>query len=49
MSWWLEIDLGQKVWRGIDRFVLAKNRDIKCWEVFEWKHNWWPLEKCSSP
>jgi hypothetical protein len=22
---------------------------IKCWKVFEWLHNWWPLEQCLAP
>jgi hypothetical protein len=22
---------------------------IKCWEITEWLHNFWPLEWCSAP
>jgi hypothetical protein len=22
---------------------------LKCWEVLEWLHNWWPLDYYSAP
>jgi hypothetical protein len=22
---------------------------LKCWEVLEWLHNWWPFEQYSVP
>jgi hypothetical protein len=45
-------------WNGVDWIDMAQDRDqwralvntgsIKCWEVFEWLHNWRLLKKGSA-
>jgi hypothetical protein len=52
------MDLREIGWDGMDWIDLAQDRDqwralvntvIKCWEVFEWPHNWRLLKKGSAP
>jgi hypothetical protein len=56
----IKVDLREIRWGGMDWLHLAENRDqlrapvnmvssIKCWEVLEWLHNWWPLKEYSAP
>jgi hypothetical protein len=33
---------------GLCEYVNELSGSIKCWEVLEWLHNWWLLEKGSA-
>jgi hypothetical protein len=57
----VKIYLREIGWDGMDWIDLAQDRaqtfehgdepsgSIKCWEVFEWLHNWQLLKKSSAP
>jgi hypothetical protein len=46
----IKMDRGEVGWSGVDWICLAckcgneTSGSLKCWEVLEWLHNWWPLE-----
>jgi hypothetical protein len=35
---------GQEQVESSCEFGIEPSGSIKCWEVIEWLHNWWPLE-----
>jgi hypothetical protein len=56
----IKMDLREIKWDGMDWIDLAQvegscgygnepSGSIKCWEAFEYLHNWRLLKKCSAP
>jgi hypothetical protein len=41
VSDWIGLAWGRDQWRALVNMAMDS---IKCWEVLEWLHNWWPLQ-----
>jgi hypothetical protein len=41
---WLGLGQNKDGWRALVNVVMNPVGFIRCWEIFEWLHNWWRLE-----
>jgi hypothetical protein len=51
MMGWCGLDWSGSGYGPVEGFCEYGNEppgSLKCWEVLEWLHSWWPLEQCSD-